>query len=168
MADGQEERTRGPNGGKPRGLALEGRNGEIWRAVTIYRKTREAVAEEHGISRQRVDQIIADVRENLPPEDVSEMRRESLELYAEMTRRALEIVDLIPAPLVAGKDGDLVEDPDTGEYVRDYSGRIKAMEAAVKFDQERRKLMGLDAAQKIEQTGSVRFELVGVDPAELQ
>jgi hypothetical protein len=36
---------------------------------------------------------------------------------------------------------------------------------------ERRKLLGLDAAQKVEQqvdlSGGLRYEIVGVDPAEL-
>lgn len=108
-----------------------------------------------------------EVREQIPTPVLDEMRQETLELYAEMNRRALEMVDLIPAPLVAGKDGDLVVDPDTGEYVRDYSGRIKALDFALKVSAERRKLMGLDAAQKVETTGSVRFELVGVDPEDL-
>jgi hypothetical protein len=166
MADGDEEQPRSPNGGKPRGLALEGRNGEIYRAVAIYQKTREAVAEEYGISRQRVDQIVEKVRKELPAHDLDEMREETLELYREMNRRTLEMVDLIPAPVFVGKDGDIALD-ERGQVVRDYSGRMKAIELALKITEQRRKLMGLDAAQKSEVGGSVKFEIVGVNTDDL-
>lgn len=154
-------------GGKPRGLALEGRNGEIWRGVTIYRKTEEALAVEHGISQQRVHQIVESVRKQIPDTDLDFARRESIEFYAEMTRRAIEIVDLTPAPVTVGKDGNVLREPDTGEVVRDYSGRLNAMQVAMKADAERRKMLGLDAAQKVEQSGSMKIEIVGVDPDDL-
>jgi hypothetical protein len=156
-----------PDGGRPMGLALEGRNGEIWRAYTIYQKTQEAIAQEFGISQARVSQIVREVRASIPENDREEMRQESLELYREMTRRALEIADLVPAPLVAGKDGEPVIDPETHKPVRDYTGRLRAMETALKFDLERRKLMGLDSATKVETSGAVRFEIVGVDVDDL-
>lgn len=166
MADGQEEQSRAPNGGAPKGLAIEGRNGLIYRAVTIYQKTREAVAEEFGISRQRVDQIVDKVRKELPAHDLDEMRRETLELYQEMNRRTLEMIDLIPAPVFVGKDGEIAKEED-GTVVRDYSGRMKAIELALKIAEQRRKLMGIDAAQKSEVSGAVKFEIVGVDTEDL-
>lgn len=153
-------------GGAASGTALEGRNGVIWRGHTIYRKTQEALAEEHGISQARVSQIIAQVKASIPDHDREQMRQESIELYAELTRRALEIVDLVPAPIYVGKDGSIAYDDD-GAVVRDYSGRLRAMETAAKMDAELRKLMGLDAATKSEVSGAVRYEIVGVDVADL-
>ena len=165
----EEPRGTGPkrNGGKPHGLANEGRNGEIYRAVMIYRRTQQDVAEEFGITQQRVSAIVQQVRDAMPEDERDEMRRATLELYDEITRRVLEVADLVPAPLVAGKDGLPVQDPVTGEFVRDYSARLKALELALKPAAERRKLMGLDAAEKLETTGTVRFELVGVDVEDL-
>lgn len=148
--------------------AHEGRNGEVWRLYTVYRMSQAQVAAELGISQQRVSQILADVRASIPPDDKALMRAESLELYRELTRRAMEIADLVPAPVAVGKDGATQYDPETGEVVRDYSGRLRAMETAAKFDAETRKLMGLDAATKTEVGGSVRYEVVGVDVTELQ
>lgn len=156
------------DGGKVEGLALEGRDGEVYRAVTVYRKSQERVAKEFGISQQRVSQILAEVRKQLPETDLDIMRSESLELYADLGRRALEIVDLTPAPLLAGKDGTPQIDPDTGETIRDFGGRLKAMDMAIKIDLERRKLMGLDAATKAEVAGAVRFEIAGVDLDDLK
>jgi transcriptional regulator with XRE-family HTH domain len=156
------------DGGKVEGLALEGRDGEVYRSVTVYRKSQERVAKEFGISQQRVSQILAEVRKQLPETDLDIMRSESLELYADLGRRALEIVDLTPAPLLAGKDGTPQTDPDTGKVIRDYGGRLKAMEMALKIDDQRRKLMGLDAATKAEVAGAVRFEIAGVDLDDLK
>lgn len=47
------------------GPRLEGRNGEIWRAYVLGR-TQESIAAEHGISQQRVSQVLTAVRESIP------------------------------------------------------------------------------------------------------
>ena len=142
----------------------------MWQLYTLYRMNQAQVAAEVGISQQRVSEILRDVRASIPEDDKALMRAESLELYRELTRRAMEIADLVPAPVVVGKDGDILRDPDDPDLpvVRDYSGRLRAMETAAKFDAETRKLMGLDAATKTEVGGSVRYEVVGVDVTELQ
>lgn len=154
------------DGGRAFEPSLEGRNGSVWRAVTIYRRTYEDVAHEHGISKQRVGQIIADVRAQIPQVDLDAMRQESMDLYSELGRRAMEIADLVPAPIFVGKDGNIALD-ENGEPVRDYSGRLRALETAAKFDEHRRKLMGLDAAQKAEMSAQVRYEIVGVNTEDL-
>lgn len=154
------------DGGKAIEPQLEGRNGSIYRAVTIYRRTYEDVAHEFGISSGRVSQIVADVRAKIPVTDLDQMRQESMELYAELGRRAMEIVDLVPAPIFVGKDGKIARD-EHGEPVRDYSGRLRAIETAAKMDEYRRKLLGLDAAQKAEVSAHVKYEVVGIETQDL-
>lgn len=44
---------------------LDGRNGAIWRAYVLGR-TQEAIAEEHGVSQQRISQVLAEVRAGIP------------------------------------------------------------------------------------------------------
>ncbi len=154
------------DGGKYMPARLEGRNGQIWRAYTVYRHTQERIAADFGLSPGRIAQIIGDVRATIPQHDLDEMRQESLELYAELGRRAMEIVDLVPAPMVVGKDGDILKD-DEGNIVRDYSGRLRAIETAAKMDKERRTMMGIDAAGKSEVSGALRMEVVGLDVEDL-
>jgi hypothetical protein len=144
----------------------EERDWRIYLAYTAGRKTQLAISREFNIGQQRVSQIIASVRASLPVDTVEEMREKSLRLYDELIRKALEIVDLTPAPVFVGKDGAIAYDED-GSVVRDYSGRLNAMQVAAKMDAELRKLHGLDAATKVEQSGSVRFEIVGVDTEDL-
>lgn len=156
----------GRNGGAKTTPRLEGRNGTIWRQHVIYRRTMEDIGEEFNLSTARISQIITEARAAIPKHDLDFMRQESIELYQELGRRAMEIVDLVPAPVVVGKDGDILYE--NGEIVRDYSGRLRAMETAAKMDVERRKLMGLDAAQKSEVSGSVRYEMIGIDESDLK
>lgn len=145
---------------------LDGRNGEVWQHYAVKRWTQAAIAEKFEISPQRVSQIIARVREDMPPIDRAEMVRESMELYQANIRALRELAEMEGAPVTAGKDGDLVLDPTTGEHVRDYSLRTAALKQIADTDAQIRKLMGLDAAQKVESTATVRHEIVGVDPAE--
>lgn len=46
---------------------LDGRNGQIWRSY-ISGATQERIAAEHGISRQRVSQVLDEVRAGIPAE----------------------------------------------------------------------------------------------------
>lgn len=147
---------------------LEGRNGEVWRKHIIYGWTQERCAEHFGISQQRVAEIIAQVRASIPEDSKADLVRASMDLINEVKARALEIADMLPAPVVAGKDGEPVMDPETGQWVRDFSGRLRALETALKADDTLAKRLGLDAASKIESTATVRYEVVGVDTEDLQ
>lgn len=128
---------------------LEGRNGRIWRDYCAG-KTQAALAAEHGISQGRVSQIISQVRASLPKEDRAEELERSLEMLHELRAGALEVWRMAAAPVTAGKDGDPVMDPETGEWVRDHGGRLRALETALKVDQRIAQLLGLDAAQKVD------------------
>ena len=147
-------------------MALDGRNGDIWRRYSVYRWTQERIADHYGVTQQTVSEIIRRVREALPVDDLAEMRKQSLELYAELTARAMEIADMVPVPVFVGKDGSIAYDPD-GNVVRDYTGRLRALETAAKFDAETRKLMGLDAASKQEISSQVRYEIAGISTDDL-
>lgn len=147
---------------------LEGRDGDIWRRYTIYSWTQERIAREYGISRERVSDILERVRASLPETDRSALINASMELIHEVKARALEIADMAGAPVAVGKDGLPLMDPETGAVVRDYSGRLRALETAMKADDVLAKRLGLDAAQKTETTASVRYEVVAVDPEMLK
>jgi transcriptional regulator with XRE-family HTH domain len=149
--------------------SLEGRGGEVYRKWAIYRWTQEKIAQEYGISQQRVGQIIAAVRTQLPKTDRSELIEQSRAFLEDVQRRFLEIAELTPAPLVAGKDGLPVADPETGEYVRDYSARMKALAEARITDEQIAKRFGLSEPAKtsVDLQATVRYEIAGVDEGDL-
>jgi hypothetical protein len=145
---------------------LEGRNGEIWHRYTVRQQTQAMIAEELNISQARVSEIITEVRASIPPIDREQLVASSLELVAYVKQQAMEIVDLAGAPVFVGKDGAIAYD-ENGQVVRDHSGRLAALKMAMDADNVIAKRLGLDAAQKIEQSGSVRYEIVGVDTEDL-
>lgn len=154
------------NEGAPQGLSE--REAEVYRLTVVNRLTQTEIAERLGISQQRVSQILSDARAKLPPPDLAVIRTEALALHEEVIRKALALAEMNGAPVTAGKDGDVVYDPNGGAVVRDYGGRINALRLALSADAERRKLMGLDAATKTEVSGSVKYVIEGADVKDLQ
>lgn len=132
---------------------LEHRNGVIWRDY-CGGVTQEALAARYGISQARVSQIIRQVRDSIPEEVREEEVQRSLEMLRELRSGALEVWRMAAAPVTAGKDGDLLYDPEappgTSALVRDHTGRLRALETALKVDQRISNLLGLDAAQKLD------------------
>lgn len=152
---------------------LTEREEEIYRLTVVNRLSQREIARrftERGepLSQVRIGQILADARKKLPPPDLAAIRQEALDLHMDVIRRAYEIAEKMAAPVTAGKDGDVVYDPENGSVVRDYSGNMAALKLALDADIQRRKLLGLDAASKIESTATVRYTLEGVDPKDLE
>lgn len=130
---------------------MEGRNGAIWLGH-IKGRTQEALAAEFNLSQQRVSQIIAAVAASIPEEDKIALRKREIDFLDHLRTRALDISELAAAPVTAGKDGDVVLDPETGAVVRDYSGQLAAMREARAAHERLTKLLGLDAPTKVDVT----------------
>jgi DNA-binding CsgD family transcriptional regulator len=129
---------------------MEGRNGQIWREY-VRGATQEALAEKYGIGQQRVSQILAAVREKIGTQERAELIAEEIDLFRTLRAEVLsEIWDAKGAPVTAGKDGDIVLDPETGEVVRDVSAKIAALNQARALSERMHKLLGLEATQKID------------------
>ena len=157
--------------GAPQAAAsgLDEREQRFYQRYHVERWTMQKIAdaEDPPISVQRVSQIMAGLREKMPPVDLAALRERSIQLHLDVIRRAYEMAGMKGAPVTAGKDGDVVYDPEGGEVVRDYALRGSSLALVLKAEAELRKLLGLDAATKVETSGTVRYEVVGVDPADL-
>ena len=101
---------------------LNGRNGQIWQSYLLGH-TQESIAAEHGVSQQRIAQILKEVRKSIPEEDVAELRRVDLERLDSMT----------PANLALARSGD-----------KDGVKSVLAIMA------RRAALLGMDAPTKME------------------
>lgn len=82
------------------------------------------------------------------------------DLYA----TALEILERDHVMVSHGK---VIYDERTGEPMLDDGPRLAALRELRAIRESFRKLHGLDAARKVDLSGGVRYELVGVDPDEL-
>jgi transcriptional regulator with XRE-family HTH domain len=124
------------------GIRLDGRNGEIWRKFCRGIK-QEALAEEYGISQQRVSQIINAVRETITPEERIDLLKKETDLLEELRAEVLELWDKGPSPAYAANGRQL-------EGVEDHSGRLAALARAESLTARLHRLVGLDAPQKVD------------------
>jgi hypothetical protein len=139
------------------------RDARIYHLKTVQCWSELKIAMQEGISQQRVSQIVAEQRAAMPPVDLEAIREAALRLHEDVIARAYELAGMKGAPVFVGKDGDVAYDPEDGAVVRDFGTRMAALKLALHADGERRKLMGLDAATKTEVSGTVRYEIAGVD-----
>lgn len=113
-----------------------------------------ALARLHGLSQQRISQILAEQRAALPPREREELIARAVAFLDWAKSEALTLWAMAGAPVTSGKDGDVVHDPETGAVVRDHGGRLAGLKTAVEIERHLAKLLGLDAASKIEATVS--------------
>lgn len=131
-----------PTGSGPR---LEDRNGAIWRAH-VSGVTQEAIAAEHGISQERVSQIIRQIRESIPEVDRAHLVQRETEFLERLRVEALKLVDRGPIP--AYSNGKPIMSFDGETIAEDHSGRLAALDRAVRLHERLAKLLGLDAPAK--------------------
>jgi len=113
--------------------------------------TLRTIAAREGVGVSTVSEAIKRVRDDLPQVTKDEVRQEVRELYQHIMAEALEIARMVPPPVVAGKDGDPVLDPENPSVVhRDYSGRLAALKTAADMADRARKMFGVDEATKID------------------
>ena len=143
---------------------------EMYRLWAVFRKSQASIAKQFGVSQQRVSLIIAAVREIKAKElaDRQAMQLKSFDTLEEITQRAMALAEKIRegAPVAVGKDGNILYDAD-GSMVRDYSGYLAALKAVKDFDAETAKRFGLSAPDRVETTGTVRYEIVDVSSEDL-
>lgn len=137
---------------------LERLSDRDWRWWELYcgGLTQTEVARREGVDQSTVSRAIQRVRDSLPEVDRQEEVQRSLAMLQRLRAGALEIVEMVPAPVTVGKDGDPLWDPEVrgpdGQplLVRDYSGRLRAMETAAKMEARIGQILGYDAAQKLD------------------
>ena len=120
---------------------LEGRNGQVWYMFAVQQRLQEDIALELGISQPRVSQIINEVRKNIPQTTREEIVQERID--------QLRVV----ATVVADRAAETGDKDDIMSLLR-----IQEREA---------KLLGLDSVTKVEHSGGVRYEIIGIDPGAL-
>ncbi|MFD6619962.1 hypothetical protein ACFWFB_32495 [Streptomyces albidoflavus] len=81
---------------------------------------------------------------------------------------ALEVIEANHVVVSHGKVVTML-DPESSEEkpLTDNGPKLQAIQTALRIRESYRKLHGLDAEQKVNVSGAVRYEVVGVDPADL-
>jgi hypothetical protein len=81
---------------------------------------------------------------------------------------ALEVIEANHVVVSHGKVITML-DPESGEErpLTDSGPKLQAIQTALRVRESYRKLRGLDAEQKVNVSGAVRYEVVGVNPEDL-
>lgn len=123
---------------------------EMWK---LYARGRRQVdiAREYGITQQAVSQAIARHRATIPEEAKEEIVRREIDFLTSLRDEVLSLWHgTNGVPVTAGKDGDIVHDPETGEVVRDHTGRLTAVRTALQVSERLARVTGIDAALRVD------------------
>jgi hypothetical protein len=147
------------------GERFELRNMEIYEK-RIRGASLASLAGEYGLTDASISNICAEVRRTLPERSREELIAASLDQLEYLREKVIELSNMRGAPVTAGQLGEILLDED-GEIVRDYSLRLRAIDQAHKLNQTFAKRLGLDAPTETKVTGSMLYEVVGLDPEAL-
>jgi AraC-like DNA-binding protein len=85
---------------------------------------------------------------------------------AHLDQLYVEALEVLARDHMVVSHGQIVRGPD-GEPLLDDGPKLAAIDRLVKVRESYRKLFGVDTAQKVNLSGGVRYEIVGVDPSDL-
>lgn len=139
------------------------RDYDIWQRYTAG-ETQQAIADHYGLSQPTVSQILARMRDDVPIEERRARQRRQLADLDHMRKEALALVDAEPIPAYSQGKAILMAD---GTQAEDHTGRVRAMDAVVKFQERESRALGLDAKVQIEQSGDVTYRFIGASPDDL-
>lgn len=142
------------------------RRAEAWELYAVKGWTQREIGEHFGIDQSTVSIDIAEYRAGVPKQTREQLIEKHQEALAWAVRELQELHALAAPPVTAGAMGDLVRDPQTDEIVRDYGLKRQTVLDLVRLQEREAKLLGLNAADKVEVSGSVQFE--GSVDAEMQ
>lgn len=144
------------------------RDAEIWRLYAAG-NTMEKLAERFDLAVSRISEIITRERGKYG-QATREQRRVELAAQLDELRSAMQVLaDAEPVPLFRGTE-PVVERDESGEIVTryvDHSARVTAAKTIVDIQARMAKMLGLDAAEVVDQTTTVRYSFEGVDTGEL-
>jgi predicted transcriptional regulator len=119
----------------------DGRTGKIWQLYAVHGWTQERIAAELDVSQSLISKTIKLVRDNIPQQTRAEIVTERIE----QLRAVVNVV--APYALVGDKD---------------------AVASILKLQERESKLLGLDAATKVEHSGKIAtYDITGVNMDDL-
>ena len=131
-------------------MSIEDRDLEIWRRYVRGERQIE-LARAYNLSQQAISAALGRVRDAIPTHTREEIIAREVDFLEATRAEILSLwVDTNGAPVTAGKDGDIVRDPETGDVVRDHTGRLNAARMALAYSERMAKLLGLDAAVRVD------------------
>jgi transcriptional regulator with XRE-family HTH domain len=142
---------------------IRARDREIYRLRREEKLSLAEIGQRFNLGERRVGEILTRERHalyNLPkPEARADLTSELQETVALL----MDVVRRDGAPITAaGREGvEYVRDPETGEWAKDFSGRIAAANATAKVVERLAKMLGIDAPAETVSEQHITYELKG-------
>lgn len=124
--------------------------------------TYRAIAAAEGLDVKNVHTAIKDAMAAVTEEPAAEVRQLELERLDDMWMAVMKVLE---AKHFKVSDGRLVRLGD--EPLEDDAPVLAAVDRLLRIQERRSKLLGLDSAQKVDMSGGVTYEIVGISPADL-
>lgn len=121
---------------------LEGRNGKIWLA-RVAGATAAQIADEYDMSESNVWRILAQISADIPDTSKADLTKQTIELYDLQLQDLMEIMLSDPRQAYAPNGKPLINSD--GKPELDNSDKLAAHDRILKLQQQRSKLLGLDA-----------------------
>jgi len=125
------------------------RDRAIWRSY-LNGHTQQEIADQHGLTQPAISLILSKIRKSLPELDRADLVRREVDLLDRLRAESLELWDMRPIPAYSNGKPILMEDGVT--VAEDHSGRLAALDRAVRLHERLAKLVGLEAPSKVEAT----------------
>jgi transcriptional regulator with XRE-family HTH domain len=130
------------------------RRAEAW-DLYVQGWTQREIGKHLDVDQSTISDYLRDYRADQPKQTREQLIEKHQAALAWATRRLRELAEKPAPPVTAGQHGDIVRDPLTSEIVRDYSLQRQAALDLVRLQEREAKLLGLNAADVVEVTGSV-------------
>ncbi|HEX3781723.1 MAG TPA: helix-turn-helix domain-containing protein [Pseudonocardiaceae bacterium] len=134
--------------------------------VDLYRQglTFQVIGDQLGFSRQRAHQLYWEAMRAVVEEAVSAHRAAMVEEIAEIIRVASQVMH---GQHYAHSNGRVVTDPHTDKPLLDDGPKLDAARTIIAAQARLAKVLGADAATKVESDVSLKYEVVGVEVSDL-
>lgn len=124
---------------------------------------------------KRARKKIMDEIKRAPAEEIIQVEVQKLDMELVRLKYAEDaVLKVLEGRHITVNNGRVILDPDTDQPLDDDGPVLQAVDRLVKIEDARRRnaerrarLLGLDAEQKVSVSGGVRYEVVGIDPADL-
>jgi hypothetical protein len=135
--------------------------------------TYAAIGERLGYSAQSAHEAVQRALRDSVKDGGEAVRELELERLDYLYRRALDIAEkehvaISNGRVVGRRTGEVDEDGEPiWEDVLDDGPELAAIKTLLQIQERRAKLLGLDSATKVDVSGGLKYELVGVDPGDV-
>ena len=121
------------------------RDYDVWQRYSNG-QTQQEIADHYGLTQPAISLILARMRDDVPIEERRARQRRQLADLDRLREQALALADAEPIPAYSQGRPILMAD---GTPAEDHTGRVRAMDLAVKLQERESKALGLDAVTRI-------------------